>query len=86
MHFYNSWARKGTIPPWKDKIRKAGIWDAAYTHYFLALQQAGVASKILVIAEKVVANFPENEDLLLVLADTGTPVRFGTRRLLRISP
>ena len=49
---------------------KSKYLDTAYARYFIALQQAGSGSKIPAIAEKAVANFPENEDLLLVLADT----------------
>lgn len=40
-----------------------------YGPYLVALSQAGAASKIPAIAEKAIANFPEDEDLLLVLAD-----------------
>lgn len=43
--------------------------ESGYAHYFLALNQTGAAAKIPAVAEKAVANFPENEDLLLVLAD-----------------
>jgi tetratricopeptide (TPR) repeat protein len=49
---------------------KSKYLDLAYARYFMVLQQTGAASKIPAIAEKAVANFPENEDLLLVLADT----------------
>jgi hypothetical protein len=48
---------------------KSKYLDASYARYFVVLQQTGAAAKIPAIAEKGVVNFPENEDLLLVLAD-----------------
>jgi tetratricopeptide (TPR) repeat protein len=48
---------------------KSKYLEAAYARYFVALQQTGAAAKIPAIAEKAVANFPENEDLLLVVAE-----------------
>ena len=42
----------------------------AYGLYFYALHQTGSAAKIPGIAEKAIANFPDNDDALLVLADT----------------
>jgi len=48
---------------------KSKYLDEGYTYYFLALSKTGAASKIPAIAEKAIAHFPENEDLLLVLAD-----------------
>ncbi len=48
---------------------KSKYLDAAYGPYFVALNQTGAAARIPAIAEKALANFPENEDLLLVLAD-----------------
>jgi hypothetical protein len=44
--------------------------DAAYSHYLLALSQTGASAKIPAVAESALKRFPENEDLLLVLADT----------------
>ena len=41
----------------------------AYGRYFYALHQTGAAAKIPALAEKVVANFPDNDDALLVLAE-----------------
>jgi tetratricopeptide (TPR) repeat protein len=49
---------------------KSKYLDDAYGQYFLALNQTGAASTIPAVAEKAIANFPANEDLLLVLADT----------------
>jgi tetratricopeptide (TPR) repeat protein len=44
--------------------------DEAYGHYFLALDRLGAAAKIPAVADRAFAQFPDNEDLLLVLADT----------------
>ncbi|MBI3667519.1 MAG: hypothetical protein HY236_15050 [Acidobacteria bacterium] len=49
---------------------KSKYLDEGYLRYFQALSQTGAASKIPAIAEKALPNFPNNEDLLLVLADT----------------
>lgn len=43
--------------------------DSAYAHYLFALNKTGAGSKIPTIAENALKNFPDNEDLLLVLAD-----------------
>ncbi|MBZ5723543.1 MAG: hypothetical protein LAP87_00965 [Acidobacteriia bacterium] len=42
----------------------------AYGPYIHALNQTGAASKVPAIAERALANFPDNTDLLLVMADT----------------
>ncbi len=44
--------------------------QGGYERYFLALSHSGGASKIPAIAEKAIANFPNNPDLLLVAANT----------------
>lgn len=48
---------------------KSKYLNDAYLPYMVALNKTGAAAKIPVIAEKAVENFPENEDLLLFLAD-----------------
>ena len=48
---------------------KSKYLDEAYGHLFVALSKTGAAAKIPAVAEKAVANLPDNEDLLLVLAD-----------------
>ena len=48
---------------------KSQYLDGAYASYFVALTKTGAAAKIPAVAEKALANFPENEDLLLLLAD-----------------
>jgi hypothetical protein len=49
---------------------KSKYLDAAYGPYLVALSQTGAAAKVPGVAEKALVNFPENEDLLLVLADS----------------
>jgi hypothetical protein len=48
---------------------KSKYLEEAYGRYLVALNQSGASARIPAIAEKALANFPENEDLLLVLAD-----------------
>ena len=55
--------------------------DEAYAPYFVALNQTGAASKVPGIAAKAIANFPENEDLLMVLAGTAMSRRQSDRAL-----
>ncbi len=49
---------------------KSSYLNTAYANYIYALQQTGAAAKIVPLAEKAIANFPNNDDLLLVLADS----------------
>lgn len=55
--------------------------DQAYAHYFLAMNQTGAASKIPAVAEKALANFPENEDLLLVTMESALAKKQNDRAL-----
>ncbi len=48
---------------------KSKYLDEAYAPYFLALSKTGAGAKVPALAEKALANFPENDDLLLILAD-----------------
>jgi tetratricopeptide (TPR) repeat protein len=48
---------------------KSVYLDDGYARYFYALNQTGGSAKVIPIAEKALANLPDNEDLLLVLAD-----------------
>ena len=48
---------------------KSKYLDQAYGPYMVALQQTGASAKVLGIAEKALPHFPDNEDLLLVVAD-----------------
>lgn len=47
----------------------------------MALSQTGAAAKIPAIAGKALVNFPENEDLLLVMADTAVSSKQPDRAL-----
>jgi hypothetical protein len=53
----------------------------AYGAYLLALNQTGASAKIPAVAEKALAQFPDNEDLLLVLADTALNRKQNDRAL-----
>ncbi len=48
---------------------KSKYLEQAYGPYLAALSRTGGSAKVIPIAEKALANFPENEDLLLVLSD-----------------
>jgi hypothetical protein len=48
---------------------KSKYLEEAYAPYFVALTKTGAAAKIPVVAEKALANFPNNPDLLLILAE-----------------
>jgi len=48
---------------------KSRYLDDAYAAYIVAMNKSGAAAQIPAMAEKALAHFPENEDLLLVLAD-----------------
>jgi hypothetical protein len=60
---------------------KSQYLDNAYGAYLVALTQTGSSAKVVAIAEKAVANFPENEDLLLVLADAAVSNKQSDRAL-----
>jgi len=53
----------------------------AYGMYFRALQQTGQAAKIPPIAEKAVESFPDNDDLLAVLAESAIARKQSDRAL-----
>lgn len=48
---------------------KSQYLDTVYGRYLIALGQTGAAAKMPAIAEKALVNFPQNEDLLMWLAD-----------------
>jgi hypothetical protein len=48
---------------------KSKYLDEAYGPYCAAMSKTGSSSRIPAIAEKALANFPENEDLLYILAN-----------------
>jgi hypothetical protein len=55
--------------------------DAAYSAYFIALVKSGSGQTIPLVAERALKHFPENEDALLVLADTAMNRRETDRAL-----
>jgi len=48
---------------------KSKYWDQGYARYFVALHQTGAGAKIPGIAEKALANVPDNTDVLRVLTE-----------------
>jgi len=60
---------------------KSSYLNNAYGSYIYALHQSGQASKITPLAEKGIANFPNNDDLLLVLADSALTRKQNDRAL-----
>lgn len=65
---------------------KSKYLDAGYGRYLAALAQTGAAAKEPAIAEKAIANFPQNPDLLIYLANyaanhgqTDRELTFSTR-------
>lgn len=65
----------------EEQNPKSKYLDQAYPRYFLALNQTGASAKIPAVAEKAIAQFPDNEDLLLVLADTAQNRKQSDRAL-----
>lgn len=49
---------------------KSKYLDQGYIYYLAALEKTGATAKVIPTAEKGLANFPENVDLLLVLANS----------------
>ncbi len=65
----------------EEQNPKSKYLDEAYGPYFLALNQTGAGAKIPAIAERALAHFPNNEDLLLMLADTAMSRQQNDRAL-----
>jgi hypothetical protein len=65
----------------EEQNPKSKYLEDAYALYFLALRQTGASAKIPAVAEKAIAQFPDNEDLLLVLADTALSGKQNDRAL-----
>jgi tetratricopeptide (TPR) repeat protein len=61
---------------------KSEYLDTAYGPYLVALSRTGSAAKVPGVAEKALANFPENEDLLLVTLDTAMKRKQSDRALV----
>jgi len=68
----------------ESKNLKSQYLDQAYRPYLAALVQTGASAKVPAVAEKALANFPENADLLAVMADTAL-TRNQTDRALSYS-
>jgi hypothetical protein len=51
----------------EEQNPKSKYFDLGYARYFMALNQTGAAAKIPGIAEKALANVPDNTDVLMVL-------------------
>jgi tetratricopeptide (TPR) repeat protein len=60
---------------------KSKYLDDAYGSYFAALRQTGGTAKIPGIAEAALVNFPDNEDVLLELANHAITVKQNDRAL-----
>jgi hypothetical protein len=60
---------------------KCKYLDLGYASYLYALSQTGGASKIPAIAEKALDNFPENTDLLLVMANQSLSIKQSDKAL-----
>ena len=60
---------------------KSKYLDEAYGPYLVALNKTGAGAKIPPIAEKALANFPENEDLLLMMTETAMTKKQSDRAL-----
>jgi len=60
---------------------KSKFLDEAYGPYLVALNKTGAAAKIPAVAEKGLSNFPENEDLLLVMTETSVTRKQSDRAL-----
>lgn len=60
---------------------KSKYLDEAYGPYLVALNKTGAAAKIPVIVEKALANFPENEDLLLLSMENALTRKQSDRAL-----
>ncbi len=60
---------------------KSKYLDQSYATYLDALRKTGATAKMQGVAEKGLANFPENDDLLLWLADSAYTHKQGARSL-----
>jgi tetratricopeptide (TPR) repeat protein len=49
---------------------KSKYFEEGYSRYFAALQQTGASARLPAVAQKALENFPDNEDALLILAES----------------
>jgi hypothetical protein len=61
---------------------KSKYLDAAYGQYLVALDKSGAKAKIPAVAEKGLASFPENDDLLLYMMETAVAKKQTDRALV----
>jgi tetratricopeptide (TPR) repeat protein len=67
-----------TLEQYNPKSKYLG---AAYGQYLVALNGTGAGTKIPAIAERALANFPENDDLLLYMTETAMNRKQSDRAL-----
>ena len=60
---------------------KSKYLDEGYAYYFVDLEKTGAAAKIPEVAEKAVANFPDNDDALMVLMNEASSKNQSDRAL-----
>jgi hypothetical protein len=60
---------------------KSKYLDQGYGAYLVALAKSGETAKVTPVAEKAIANFPDNPDLLLVLAEAAVTRKQSDRAL-----
>ncbi|HEY1337665.1 MAG TPA: hypothetical protein VGF59_09160 [Bryobacteraceae bacterium] len=65
----------------EEQNPKSQYLDQAYGPYLLALKQTGASAKIPAVTERALANFPDNEDLILVMIDTAVSRKQSDRAL-----
>jgi hypothetical protein len=65
----------------EEQNPKSKYLDQGYAYYLYALSQAGASAKIPAIAEKGLASFPDNPDLLLFMADHSYSAKQSDRAL-----
>jgi tetratricopeptide (TPR) repeat protein len=61
---------------------KSKYLDAVYGQYLVALDKTGAKAKIPSAAEKALANFPENDDLLMYMMETAVAKKQTDRALV----
>jgi|YelNatPaOPRAMG01_1025707.scaffolds.fasta_scaffold109112_1 hypothetical protein len=71
---------------------KSKYLEEGYGRYFVVLQQSGAGARIPAVAAKAVENFPDNEDALLVLAESAAnrqqnqqAITYATRLVAAVS-
>ncbi len=65
----------------EEQSPKSQYLDAGYGQYLVALTKTGSSAKAVAAAQKGIQNFPDNEDLLLLLADDAMNKKQNERAL-----